>query len=68
LGGIAVRYAPRDRVEILKEAFRKTYRDPEFHKEHKELTGEEATPLTPKITKKRSEKFPREPEVIELFK
>jgi hypothetical protein len=26
---------PRDRVEILKEEFRKTYRDLEFHKEHK---------------------------------
>jgi hypothetical protein len=31
----------------LKEAFRKTYRDPEFHKEHKKLTGEEPAPLMP---------------------
>ena len=29
--------------------FRKTYRDPEFHKEHKKLTGEEPAPLSDKI-------------------
>ena len=29
--------------------FHKTYRDPEFHKEHKKLTGEEPTPLSDKI-------------------
>jgi hypothetical protein len=34
---------PRDRGEILKEAFRKTYRDAEFYREHKNLTGEEPT-------------------------
>ena len=29
--------------------FRETYRDPEFHKEHKKLTGEEPAPLSDKI-------------------
>jgi tripartite-type tricarboxylate transporter receptor subunit TctC len=59
---------PRDRVEILQEAFRKTYRDPEFHKEYKKLTGDDATPLLPEAHEKTIREIPREPEVIELFK
>ena len=59
---------PKDRVEILQEAFRKTYRDPEFHKEYKKLTGDEATPLLPEAHEKAIREIPREPEVIDLFK
>ncbi|HSE88122.1 MAG TPA: hypothetical protein VLJ79_18000 [Candidatus Binatia bacterium] len=59
---------PKDRVEILKEAFRKTYRDPEFYKEHKKLTGEDPTPLMPEDHEKAIREIPREPDVIELFK
>jgi tripartite-type tricarboxylate transporter receptor subunit TctC len=59
---------PRDRMEILQEAFRKTYRDPEFHKEHKKLTGEEPTPLMPEDHERAIKEIPREREVIELFK
>jgi hypothetical protein len=47
----------KDRVEILKEAFRKTYRDPNFTR-NKKLTDEEPTPLMPKNHEGRSEKFP----------
>ena len=54
-------------VEIQKEAFRKTYRDPEFHEEHKNSPAKNLRRSCPKITKGRS-KIPREPEVIELFK
>jgi tripartite-type tricarboxylate transporter receptor subunit TctC len=59
---------PKDRVEILKEAFRKIYRDPEFHKKHQKLTGEEPTPLMPEDHERAIREIPREPEVIELFK
>ena len=59
---------PKERVEILQEAFRKTYTDPEFHKEYKRLTGPEPTPLLPKDHEKVIKEIPREPEVIELFK
>lgn len=59
---------PKDRVEILQEAFRKTYRDPEFHKEYKKLTGDDATPLLPEAHEKTIREIPREPEVIDLFK
>jgi hypothetical protein len=59
---------PKDRVIILQEAFRKTYKDPEFLREYKKLTGEEATPLLPENHEKVIREIPRDPEVIELFK
>jgi tripartite-type tricarboxylate transporter receptor subunit TctC len=59
---------PRERVEILQEAFRKTYKDPEFHKEYKKLTGEAPTPLLPEDHERAIREIPREPEVIELYK
>ncbi|MGH7770562.1 MAG: Bug family tripartite tricarboxylate transporter substrate binding protein [Candidatus Binatia bacterium] len=59
---------PKDRVEILQEAFRKTYKDPEFLKEYKKLTRDDATPLLPEAHEKTIREIPREREVIELFK
>jgi tripartite-type tricarboxylate transporter receptor subunit TctC len=59
---------PKDRVAILQEAFRKTYKDPEFFNHYKKLTGDEPTPLLPENHEKTIKEIPREPEVIELFK
>jgi tripartite-type tricarboxylate transporter receptor subunit TctC len=59
---------PKDRIEILQEAFRKTYKDPEFSNHYKKLTGDEPTPLLPENHEKVIKEIPREPEVIELFK
>ncbi|MBI3065530.1 MAG: hypothetical protein HYY82_11420 [Deltaproteobacteria bacterium] len=59
---------PKDRVEILQEAFRKTYRDPEFHKEFKKLTADDATPLMPEAHEKVIRQIPRDPEVAQIFK
>ncbi|HWP58672.1 MAG TPA: hypothetical protein VNL14_12345 [Candidatus Acidoferrales bacterium] len=59
---------PKDRVAILQEAFRKVYKDPEFHKEYKKLTGDEPTPLLPEVHEKAIREIPREPEVIDLYK
>jgi tripartite-type tricarboxylate transporter receptor subunit TctC len=59
---------PKDRVEILQEAFRKTYRDPEFYKEYKKLTADEPTPLLPENHEKAIREIPRDAEAIELFK
>ena len=59
---------PKDRVDILQEAFRKTYKDPEFLREYKKLTGDDASPLLPEAHEKAIRDIPREPEVIELFK
>ena len=59
---------PTDRVEILQEAFRKTCRDPEFHKEYKKFTADDPTPLMPEAHEKTIREIPRDPEVSELFK
>ncbi len=59
---------PKERVEILKEAMRKTYQDPEFHREYKKLLGEEPTPLMPEANEKAIRELPRDPETVELFK
>ncbi|MGH7795404.1 MAG: hypothetical protein ACREQ2_10980 [Candidatus Binatia bacterium] len=59
---------PKERVQILQEAMRKTFRDPEFHKEFKKLAGDDATPLMPEELEKAIKEMPREPEVIEFFK
>jgi tripartite-type tricarboxylate transporter receptor subunit TctC len=59
---------PKDRVEILQEAFRKTFKDPEFFREYKKLTGDEASPRLPENVERAIKEIPRDPEVIELFK
>jgi len=58
----------KDRVEVLQEAFRKTYRDPEFAKEYRKLTADDPTPLLPENHEKAIREIPRDPEIIELFK
>ncbi|MGH7927200.1 MAG: hypothetical protein ACREQV_05350 [Candidatus Binatia bacterium] len=58
---------PEDRVEILQEAMRRTFKDPEFLKEYKK-TGDDSPPLMPEALDKAVKDLPREPEVIELFK
>jgi tripartite-type tricarboxylate transporter receptor subunit TctC len=59
---------PKDRVAVLQDAFRKTYQDPDFHREYRKLTSDDPTPLLPENHEKAIREIPREPEVIELFK
>ena len=59
---------PKDRVDIIQEAFRKTYKDPEFHKEYKKLTADEPTPLMPDAHEKTIREIPRDPEIAAVFK
>jgi tripartite-type tricarboxylate transporter receptor subunit TctC len=59
---------PKDRVEIIQEAFRKTYKDPEFHKEYKKFTADDPTPLLPEAHERIIKEIPRDPEVGQLFK
>ena len=58
---------PKDRVAILQDAFRKTFRDPEFAREYKKLVGEDATPLLPEDTERAIKEIPRDPEVVQIF-
>jgi tripartite-type tricarboxylate transporter receptor subunit TctC len=59
---------PKDRVDILKEAFRKTYVDPNFAKEYRKLTADDPSPLLPENHEKAIREIPRDAEAIELFK
>ena len=59
---------PTERVEIIQAAFRKTFQDPEFSREYKKMSGDEATPLLPENHEKAIREIPRDREVIELFK
>ena len=59
---------PKDRVQILQDAMRKTFSDPEFHKEFKKLTADDPSPLMPETHERFIRELPRNPEVIELFK
>jgi tripartite-type tricarboxylate transporter receptor subunit TctC len=59
---------PKDRLDIIREAFRKTYSDPEFRKEYKKLAADDATPLMPDAHEKTIREIPRDPEVIAVFK
>lgn len=60
---------PKDRVEIIKQAVRKTHTDPAFINEYRKLTGgDEPTPLMPDEQAKVVKEIPRDAESIELFK
>jgi tripartite-type tricarboxylate transporter receptor subunit TctC len=59
---------PKDRVQILQEAMRKTYRDPEFFKEYAKLTGLKAEPQLPEELEQTIKEMPRDREAVELFK
>ena len=59
---------PKDRVQILQEAFRKAYKDPDFPKEYKKFTADDPSPLMPEDHDKTIKQIPRDPEVIEIFK
>ena len=58
----------KDRLEIIKEALRKTFKDPEFVKEYRKVVGEDPTPLMPEENERAIRDLPRDAETIELFK
>jgi tripartite-type tricarboxylate transporter receptor subunit TctC len=58
---------PPDRVQILREAMRKTFNDPEFYAQFKKLVGEEPAPLMPEDYEKAIRELPRDREIINLF-
>lgn len=58
---------PKERVQILQDAMRKTFADPEFSREYQKLAGEAPSPLMPEALEKVIKELPRDNEVIELF-
>lgn len=59
---------PKDRVEILQEAMRRAFKDPDFGSEFKKLVADEASPLTAEELTKVIREVPRDAEIIELLK
>jgi tripartite-type tricarboxylate transporter receptor subunit TctC len=59
---------PKEQVQILREAMKKTFQDPEFQKEFKKLTGDDPSPMMPETQTEVIRTVPRDVETIELFK
>jgi tripartite-type tricarboxylate transporter receptor subunit TctC len=59
---------PKDRVDTLREAMRRVFKDPEFLGEYKKVIGEEFEPVMPEAVDKAIREIPRDPEVNELVK
>lgn len=59
---------PKENVQILDTAMRKTLNDPEFRAHFKKLMGADASPLNAEEMKRGIAAIPREPEVIDLFR
>jgi tripartite-type tricarboxylate transporter receptor subunit TctC len=58
---------PSDKVQILRDAMRKTFNAPEFYAEFKKLVGEEPTPLMAEELEKSVRELPRDREIVDLF-
>lgn len=59
---------PKDRVEILEEAMRRTFKDPEFPKYFKKLVDDDPSPLGSAELARLIRDMPRDAEVLELIK
>jgi tripartite-type tricarboxylate transporter receptor subunit TctC len=59
---------PKDRVEILEEALRRTFKDPEFPKYFKKLVDDDPSPLGAAELARLIRDMPRDAEVLELIK
>ena len=59
---------PKDRVTVLQDSVRKAFKDPDFHKEFRKHTGQDAEPLMPEELAQAIKELPREPEAVDLFK
>jgi hypothetical protein len=58
----------KDRVNILEEALRKAFNDPDFLRHYEKIVGEEAGPIMADELTKAIHDTPRDAEVIDLFK
>jgi tripartite-type tricarboxylate transporter receptor subunit TctC len=58
---------PADRVQILRDAIRKSFADPEFPAEYKKLMGDPPAPLDGEELEKAIKELPRDKEVVALY-
>ena len=59
---------PHDRVQIIREAMRKAFADPEFPAEYKKLMGDPPAPLGGEELERAIKELPRDAEVVQLYK
>ena len=59
---------PKDRVEILREAMRRTFKDPEFLADYKKIIREDFEPVLPEEVDQAIREIPRDAEINELVK
>jgi hypothetical protein len=59
---------PDDRVQTLRQAFRRMFKDPAFHEQYKKRVSEEPSPLAAEALENMIRETPRNPEAIELLK
>jgi len=59
---------PKDKVEILQEAMRKIFKDPEFPNYFNKLVADEASPLGSVELNKVIKEMPRDAEILELIR
>ena len=58
---------PADRVQIIRDAIRKSFADPEFPAEYKKLMGDPPAPLDGEELEKAIKDLPRDKEVVALY-
>jgi tripartite-type tricarboxylate transporter receptor subunit TctC len=59
---------PKDRVQIIRDAMRKAFADPEFPLEYTKLMGDGPNPLGGEELEKVIKELPRDKEVVDLYK
>jgi tripartite-type tricarboxylate transporter receptor subunit TctC len=59
---------PHERVQIIREAMRKAFADPEFPVEYKKLMGDPPSPLGGEELERAIKELPRDAEVVALYK
>jgi tripartite-type tricarboxylate transporter receptor subunit TctC len=59
---------PKDKIQILQEAMRATFKDNSFYAEYKNVTKEDADPLTSEELQKAIQNLPRNRLAMDLFK
>ncbi|MGH7772195.1 MAG: hypothetical protein ACREQA_08135 [Candidatus Binatia bacterium] len=58
---------PKERVQIIREAMRKAFADPEFPAEFKKLMGDDPAPLGGEELERAIKDLPRDSEVVKLY-
>lgn len=58
---------PSDRVQIIREAMRKAFADPEFPAEFRKLMGDDPAPMGGEELERAIKELPRDKEVVQLY-